>query len=473
MAPAALEFQDVWFRYAGGSEDVLQGASLSIAQGAFALLVGNTGSGKSTLLRLCQHELTPAGTLKGSIRIAGRPVEEVDASDSARTVGLVFQNPANQIVCESVWHEMAFGLENLGMPQEQMRLRVAETCTYLGIASWFRRTTADLSGGQQQVLALAATLAMRPQVLLLDEPTSMLDPVAQGQFLSLLFRANRELGITVVVATHSPHTMAVYATMALRIEDGTVSPLALEDVAATPALVGLSRDVHMSWADGMREAQAVRVRDAWLRYAREDDWVLRGCGLSLSQGEARALLGGNGCGKTTLLGTIARTMRPQRGRVANTLATCQALLPQDPKALLSFETVEAELMEWASPKGYDREQAEELLEQLHLPQSVLGMHPYDLSGGQQQLVALGKLLLARPRLLLLDEPTKGLDQQVRAVVARTLVDVRNRGTTMIIATHDLAFVEAVCDTATLLFDGEATCTLPCDEFFAATTFLRP
>ena len=473
MASAALEFQDVWFRYANGSEDVLKGAGISIPQGAFALVVGDTGSGKTTLLRLCKREIAPVGALRGAIRILGMDVNELPTGERASSVGFVFQNPSNQIVCDSVWHEMAFGLENMGVPQEQMRLRVAETCTYLGIEDWFHRKTADLSGGQQQVLALAATLAMRPQVLLLDEPTSMLDPVAQGQFLSLLFRANRELGITVVVATHSPHAIAAYATMALRIEDGVVTSVPLDTACARPALVGVTRvNPQVEGPDAVAQ-EVVRVRDAWLRYKRDDAWVLRGCDISLARGEVRALLGGNGSGKTTLLGTIARTMRPQRGRVANTLSKSQALLPQDPKALLSFESVEEELMEWASLKGYGREQIEALLEQLHLPRAVLSMHPYDLSGGQQQLVALGKLLLARPQLLLLDEPTKGLDQQVRGVVARALADARDQGTTMVVATHDLAFVETVCDTASLLFDGEVTCTMPCDEFFASTTFLRP
>ena len=472
MATAVLEFQDVHFRYAGGSEDVLKGASMSIPQGAFALVVGDTGSGKTTLLRLCKREIAPVGVVRGAIRVLGMDVSELLAGERTSSVGFVFQNPSNQIVCDSVWHEMAFGLENMGIPQEQMRLRVAETCTYLGIEDWFRRKTADLSGGQQQVLALAATLAMRPQVLLLDEPTSMLDPVAQGQFLSLLFRANRELGITVIVATHSPHAMAAYATMALRIEDGVVASVPLDTACAMPELKGVTRANPQAEGDAAAQ-EVVCVRDAWLRYKRDDAWVLRGCDISLARGEVRALLGGNGSGKTTLLGTIARTMRPQRGRVANTLSKSQALLPQDPKALLSFESVEEELMEWASLKGYGHEQVEALLEQLHLSKTVLGMHPYDLSGGQQQLVALGKLLLARPRLLLLDEPTKGLDQQVRGVVARALADARDQGTTMVVATHDLAFVKAVCDTASLLFDGEVTCTLPCDEFFTSTTFLRP
>ncbi|MBP3884674.1 MAG: ABC transporter ATP-binding protein, partial [Olsenella sp.] len=195
---------------------VLRGCDLAIPQGAFCLLAGDTGSGKTTLLRLAKPEIAPAGSLSGSVRALGRDVRALTPLESAQTVGYVFQSPDNQIVCDTVWHEMAFGLENLAVPETEMRRRVAEVCYFFGMERWFHAKTSDLSGGQRQVLALAATLAMRPRVLLLDEPTSMLDPLAEKGFASLLFRVNRELGVTVVVATHAPAPLVPFASMALR-----------------------------------------------------------------------------------------------------------------------------------------------------------------------------------------------------------------------------------------------------------------
>ena len=197
----AFAFDRVTFSYAGVERPVLLDVSLEVPEGAFVLLTGATGSGKSTLLRLAKPEIAPAGELSGTVRAFGEDVRSLDAAASARAVGYVFQSPDAQMVCDTVWHEMAFGLENLGTPEAEMRRRVAETATYLGMGPWFRDRVAELSGGRRQVLALASVLAMRPRALLLDEPTSMLDPVTEQAFLALLFRANRELGMTVVAAS--------------------------------------------------------------------------------------------------------------------------------------------------------------------------------------------------------------------------------------------------------------------------------
>ena len=226
---SALSFDHVTFTYAGAGAPVLLDACLGVPEGAFALLVGATGSGKSTLLRLAKPEISPVGELSGAVRAFGEDVRGLDAVSSARAVGYVFQSPDAQMVCDTVWHEMAFGLENLGVSEAEMRRRVAETATFLGMGPWFRDPVAELSGGRRQVLALASVLAMRPRVLLLDEPTSMLDPVAEQAFLALLFRANRELGMTVVVATHTPAPMLDYATCAFALEDGRVRTAALDE----------------------------------------------------------------------------------------------------------------------------------------------------------------------------------------------------------------------------------------------------
>lgn len=496
---SALEFDRVSFSYAGAAAPVLLDASFEVSEGAFALLVGATGSGKSTLLRLAKPEIAPAGRLDGAVRVLGTDPRELDAPASARAVGYVFQNPDAQVVCDTVWHEMAFGLENLGVPEPQMRRRVAETCNFLGIEPWFRSRTAELSGGQRQILALASALAMRPRLLLLDEPTSMLDPLAEKNFLSLLFRANRELGITVVVATHAPAAMVDYATCALVLEDGSVRPVPLAELATEAPLCAPGRDGVRTVAERPHSARSSRQNDqkhavflqkvvekarpmtggtvteteksalladdVWYRYDRAARWVLRELDLAVGEGEVRAVVGSNGCGKSTLLAALAGVARPARGRVRNALAASQALLPQAPKALLSCETVEGELMAWSRAGGYGRAEVADAIARLGL-EDAAGRHPYDLSGGQQQLLALEKLLLVRPRLLLLDEPTKGLDRSERERVARRLAQVRDDGATVLLATHDQGFVRAVADRVSLMFDGGIAATEPADEFFA-------
>lgn len=226
----AIEVRSLSFSYPGADAAVLEGLDWSVPQGAFALLVGGTGSGKSTLLSLLKPEIAPAGERTGDTRVLGENVADMDVRASAERVGYVFQDPENQIVCETVWHEMAFGLENLGMSRDEMRRRVAETSYFFGLEDWLHRDTDTLSGGRKQLLSLAAVLALRPRVLLLDEPTSQLDPVAEKSFLHALFRVNRELGCTVVVATHQPRPMLEYATCAYRIEDGRVCEVA--DIAS-------------------------------------------------------------------------------------------------------------------------------------------------------------------------------------------------------------------------------------------------
>ena len=233
----AIEIRGLSFTYPGAEAPVLDGLDWSVPQGAFALLVGGTGSGKSTLLSLLKPEISPTGACAGELRVLGESVADMDVRASAERVGYVFQDPENQIVCETVWHEMAFGLENLGMSRDEMRRRVAETSYFFGLEDWLHRDTDTLSGGRKQLLSLAAVLALRPRVLLLDEPTSQLDPVAEKSFLHALFRVNRELGCTVVVATHQPRPMLEYATCAYRIGGGRVCEVV--DLASLGSREGL------------------------------------------------------------------------------------------------------------------------------------------------------------------------------------------------------------------------------------------
>lgn len=497
----ALELKGLSFTHAGATEEVLRGVDLDVARGSFALLVGDTGSGKSTMLSLVKPQITPAGSKHGSVRVFGRNVEDLSNEESARTVGFVFQDPDNQIVCDSVWHEMAFGLENLGVPAAEMRRRVAEAGYFFGMGDWFHSPTDALSGGRKQLLALASTLVMQPRLLLLDEPTAQLDPIATKNFLHALFRVNRELGCTVVVATHAPDLMADYATCAYELRDGSVREIEdlaelkkgcdLEGVcgrrqgrsgsvsdAPAESMADIERPAGQrrggSLLSGVRtgfsSAPAVDARGVWARYERDADWVLRGLDISVATGEVHALVGGNGSGKSTLLALMAGVRRANRGAL-RVIPTKKALLPQDPKALFACECVEDELMEWTGIGAYGAAEAQAMLSRLDLA-SCAERHPYDLSGGQRQLLALGKVLLVGPQLLLLDEPTKGLDRTARKEVARLVDEARRGGATTVMATHDLEFASAVADRMSLLFDGEVACTEPVDEFFRNNLFYR-
>lgn len=530
-AAPAIEARGLSFAYPGVKAPVLEGLDWRVSQGAFALLVGGTGSGKSTLLSLLKPEIAPAGERTGELRVLGENVADMDVRASAERVGYVFQDPENQIVCETVWHEMAFGLENLGVSRDEMRRRVAETSYFFGLEDWLHRDTDTLSGGRKQLLSLAAVLALRPRVLLLDEPTSQLDPIAEKNFLHALFRVNRELGCTVVVATHQPRPMLEYATCAYRIEGGRVCEVS--DVASLGHREGLFSGEVPGWgasrrakngvfssvsgqlgsldsrggAPGakkglksdksgefevqilsqddsrvplrtggrrilpkMHAGSATTLSEGWFRYDRVSGWVLRGLDVTFSAGAVHAIVGGNGCGKSTILSVLAKTAKLQRGRMVRGAASA-ALLPQNPKALLVAETVSDELMEWASTCGYDEDAAQERAAQLGLD-GLDARHPYDLSGGQRQLLALAKLLLIGPELLLLDEPTKGLDLTSRRIIARALCEHAQAGGTVIMATHDLDFAEQVADDIAMMFDGEIACMEPPADFFADNVFYR-
>ena len=471
----ALSYSGFSFAYPGGPQ-ILQGVDWQVEQGAFALLVGNTGCGKTTLLRCAKPELAPVGQRDGQISVFGQPIEQLDVRSSAGRIGFVAQSPDNQVVCHTVWHEMAFGLENLGLPQQEMHRRVAEVCHFFGIEPWFHRTVDQLSGGQRQLLNLASVLVMQPQVLLLDEPTAQLDPVAQKNFCHALFRLNRELGLTVVVATHAPHQFQAYATQCLRLEQGNVCPVSLDEFAPRILDMPLLAQVKTTQVKAVpslaAQDTAIVLEDVYVRYARNEEPVLRGADLTVQKGSVQVLVGGNGSGKSTLLKTCAGLLKPHRGRLANVLRDNQALLPQDPKALFVCDTVQEELMEWSQVCGYGPSEVQKWLCDVGL-QEHAQQHPYDLSGGQQQLLAFAKLALTKPSLLLLDEPAKGLDPQSKLVLARSIRCLQSQGATVLLATHDLAFAACVAQSVSMLFDGQVTCTEPATDFFCHNLFYRP
>lgn len=495
----------------GSLRPVLRDVSLAVEKGAFCVVTGPTGCGKTTLLRSLKPELAPVGARAGRIEVCGQalldapvaegcppaaprragvgpaisapassaapvpassaapsaaPAPDLDPRISAAQIGFVVQDPDAQLVCDTVLHELAFGLENLGTPQDAMRRRVAEAAHFFGIEPWLHAACETLSGGQKQIVNLAAALALRPRLLLLDEPTAQLDPNAQSQFLALLARVNRDLGVTVIMSTHAPEDVAGCATC--RLDLG--APLAPVPRAAARERL---RPRWRARAEALAASECcLTVRGAHFRYGRGEPWVLRGLDLSVRRGSVHAVVGGNGCGKSTLLKLMAGVEKPQRGHVRNALARSQALLPQDPKALLVCDSVAEELAEWRSRCGYEPADERAMLSRFGLD-GCENLHPYDLSGGQQQKLALAKLLLTGARLLLLDEPTKGLDPQACADMARTLRALADERRTVILVTHDLDFAYVTADEVTMLFDGEAACTESAEEFFAGNLVYRP
>lgn len=471
-------------RHGKMGERVLDEVSFQVEEGDFCLLVGSTGSGKTTLLRSLKPELMPEGERAGSITVAGKSLIEngevvspkdpdgLSPMESASSIGFVMQSPEAQIVCDTVWHELAFGLENLGVEQGEMRRRVAEVAHFFGIGPWVRSSVETLSGGQKQLVNLAAVLALRPRLLLLDEPTSQLDPNALKQFLFMLGRVNRELGVTIMMTTHAPEDVAPYATRTIAM--GEIGDSATREQVEAALLPRWRKWEDEVASRGSKDARAccVRVREAMFRYKKDSPWVLRGVDLGVRRGSVHALVGGNGSGKTTLLKLMAKVGSPQRGKVENDMVAKQALLPQDPKTLFVCDSVEEELAEWRERCGYTHEDERAMLTRFGLV-GCEKRHPYDLSGGQQQKLAMAKLLLCEPELLFLDEPTKGLDPTSCAEISTIVRSLAAEGRTVVFVTHDLDFALVTADEVSMLFDGETACTEGAREFFANNLVYRP
>ncbi|WP_314010306.1 ABC transporter ATP-binding protein [Cryptobacterium curtum] len=506
--PPALEWSHFTFAYPGG-QPLFAPIDIAVREGEFVLFVGDTGSGKTTLLTSAKAEIAPAGERNGHIKLFGHEVCEGQSD-----IAYVAQDPDNQLICDTVWHEMAFGLENAGTQPDTMRRRVAESAYFFGIGNLMHRSVESLSGGQKQEVNLAAALALQPRILLLDEPCAQLDPVAAKNFLHLLLRVNRELGITVVVATHEPEQVANYATRCVELSTRGARPLDLERFATRPLDVRCldvsldkiphedslvqengqvnghsqasleqrvkgshAQQVNADHTQGMPTISSnkfrfktatfrstVSLRDAYVRYGKGESWVLSGCDFEAQPGSVQAIVGGNGCGKSTLLLALAGILRLERGRRKNSLAAHQAFLPQAPQALFTCDTVAEELTDWQANSTYSDADITRQMHDLGL-EGLANRNPLDLSGGQRQLVAFAKLALTNPHLLLLDEPSKGLDAQTKCVLRRELRRMADQGCTIILATHDLPFAALVADRVSLLFDGQMVCSLPPQEFF--------
>ncbi len=455
MSDTMIELKGFSFAYPNFKKQ-LKKVNFTVNRGDFVLLSGGTGTGKTTLLRSILGSDYITGTAKGKIEVG------------TDKIGYVAQEIESQLVCDTVWHEIAFGLENRGVEQSLMRRRVAEVSSFFNIDSWFRREISELSGGQKQLVNLCRALAVGPDLLLLDEPTSELDSVAEKNFLHALFRLNRELGMTIVVSTHSPQVMTEYANRLFNIENCHVEEIPIESQNSSARFF----ETHSECTPSIKRNTCVEVRDAYVRWSADADYVLRGLDCNFKEGTINAIVGGNGSGKSTLLLAVAEILKPRRGKVKNIFHCNQVYLPQHPSALFVTDTVFEELNEWQGSCGYADEEVEKALRTAGLSERR-DVHPNDLSGGQKQLLALSKIMLTNPKLILLDEPTKGLDAHYRLQVAKMIKSQQQKGATVIFVTHDFEFAALVSDTISLVFDGSIAASESASDFFKKNLFLKP
>ena len=500
------KIENLTFKYPASESFALRDVSLSVNRGEFITVCGHSGSGKSTLLRLLKPSLSPKGEKAGKILFCGENITFLNSRIQAEKIGFIMQSPDNQIVTDKVWHELAFGLESLGADNSQIRAKVAEMASFFGIENWFHKKTTDLSGGQKQLLNLASVMVMQPDVLLLDEPTSQLDPVASGEFLNALSKINRELGVTVIISEHRLEDVLALSDRVILLNEGRVSyngkpcelskklkdtkdsmllqmPVAmrvfsaLTDESISPVTVRDGKEFLRAYAKDnpfipkekeKRERNSetiLSVKDIYFRYEKNLPDVVRALDFTVSKGEFYAILGGNGSGKTTTLSLLCGINKPYRGKIEWNGNLSIGLLPQNPQTVFVEKTVEKDLWEMAS----DENIVNEIIKLCEL-ENLKDRHPYDLSGGEMQRVALAKILLKNPDVILLDEPTKGMDARFKEKLAQILKKLQEKGVTVIAVSHDIEFCAKYADRCAMFFDGNIVSEDVPSAFFGGKSF---
>ena len=508
-----FSFENVSFSYPEQENKALRNISFKVYQGEFIIFCGPSGCGKSTLLRHLKTCLTPHGVFDGKIEFNGKPINEIDEKTQAQEIGFVMQSPENQVVTDKVWHELAFGLESLGYDTPTIRRRVAEVAAFFGIENWFYKNVAELSGGQKQLLSLASVMAMSPKILVLDEPTAQLDPIAASDFLSLLGKINRELGITIILTEHRLEEAFPFATRVIVMEQGGVMcddipervglhlrdkgngmflamPTAMrvwagiETKLSCPIFVRdgsdflternkekeilpLTKEKTYSYSDEI----VLECDDIWFRYEKDLPDIVKGLSLTLHKGEFYALLGGNGAGKTTFLKVVSGLRYAYRGTVKTNGRV--GMLPQNPQSLFVKRTVREDLYEALSGVKISKEEKNKQVSRvvaLCLLSDFLDRHPYDISGGEQQRTALAKVLLTSPDILLLDEPTKGFDAEFKIIFADIINQLLSQGVTVLMVSHDVAFCAEYTHRCGMFFDGNVVAEGTAREFFSGNNF---
>lgn len=544
---ASIQIRNLTFKYPLAEEPALKNVSLDVEPSEFVVICGKSGCGKSTLLRQLKKNLIPFGEKEGEVLYHDTEISELPDRKSTTDIGFVQQNPDNQLVTDKVWHELAFGLESLGLDNSSIRRRVAEMASFFDMQTWFRKSVSELSGGQKQLLNLASVMVMQPKVLILDEPTSQLDPIAAEEFLKTVYKINRDLGTTVIISEHRledlipmadrvvvmdsgkilsaappwktgdflggekkedrhpmfygmPSVMKIFSACGgskmekgiFRVGDGKkIAPLTIRegrlwleavlDVPTEEEPLYKKKEEKIEKIDN----PIISIRDLWYQYEKNSGQVLRGLNLDVKAGELFCLMGGNGAGKSTTLKSVAGILKPQRGTITvDGIKVCKenikqlagktlAMVPQNPQALFTEITVEEELAEslyyekiGVAEKAKRVEDMMNMMEISHLRKS----HPYDLSGGEQQRLALGKILLLEPKILLLDEPTKGLDPFFKITLAGIFEKLKQQGMTLFMVSHDVEFCAEYGDRCAMFFDGDVVSAGPAKPFFAGNNF---
>lgn len=512
-----IQTKNLSFKYSGEEKFALTDVSFSLEQSQILLLCGESGSGKTTLLRQLKPELTPKGEKTGNILYYGTDISELDNQKSFSKIGYLFQNPEEQLICDVVWRELAFGSENLGLPENEIELRIAETASFFGIERWMDMPVCKLSGGQKQILNLASIMILRPSLLLLDEPTSQLDPIAASRFYDILFRLHREIGTAMIISEHQTEELFSCADKVAVLEKGkllfcgTPSQTAAEIISKrkdlsyflpTAAIIagrlGEKAKLPLTVAEGRRflqksfiskgdietkfeeeyplkEEKAIEVKRVSFRYNREGSDVLRNCSFSVPKGCVFGIVGSNGSGKSTLLRMITGELIPYAGKILlfgkkvnnkknKICPELVAALPQNPQLLFSKSTVWEELCE-----NYLETDAKEILEKSRFLERKYA-HPYDLSGGESQKLAFYKVIAKHPKILLLDEPTKGLDGKSKKELNSLIKEYKSNGNTVLIVSHDLDFCAETADFCGMMFDGSVGSVDKTKNFFECTYF---
>lgn len=520
--------EELSFTFPEQEHAALTNINLSIAGGDFITICGKSGCGKSTLLRQLKTILTPHGKRQGAIYYKGQPVEEIDQRTQASEIGFVLQSPDNQIVTDKVWHELAFGLESLSYDHSTIRLRVAEMASFFGIQTWFHKNVTELSGGQKQLLNLASIMAMHPSVLILDEPTSQLDPIAASDFLETVKKINRELGTTVIMTEHRLEDVLPLTDRLIVLDAGAViaddtpqkvgealsklnhpmflsmpSPMQIYAGVAKGSAWPVTVKDGRQWLDAFLkektpasviEAQGssrvpgpvvIKFKDVWFKYEKQGPDIIKDLSFEVQQGQFYCIVGGNGTGKTSTLSLMSGILQPYRGKVliggknpakmnAKELFTNNlGILPQNPQTLFVKKTVELDLYEMLSQLSLTKEEKTSRVDavvKFAELEHLLSMHPYDLSGGEQQRAALAKVLLLAPKILLLDEPTKGLDGPFKEKLAIFLQKLNAEGVTIVMVSHDVEFCAKYAEVCAMFFDGSIITTNEAKKFFAGNSF---
>ncbi|WP_054024027.1 ABC transporter ATP-binding protein [Bacillus sp. FJAT-28004] len=518
-----IQADQLTFHYPESTVAALDNITLNVKQGDFVVLCGASGCGKTTLLRHLKKETQPTGKRLGTIKYNGIPLEELPAVEAAEQIGMVFQNPENQIVMDQVWHELAFSMENVGYGQAVMRKRLAEMSHFFGLDELINKSVHEISGGQKQLINLASVLLLQPKLLLLDEPTSQLDPVAARDFLQFIYRLNQEMSMTVIISEHRLEDVIPLADRIVMLEEGKVkydapprelcrlvgSDAAQKDLPYLPSVTKLFLSAQMAgimpeanqipltvregkqWLTGTFGIHAKRSNQSgssessqlekkeWLlacdeltfKYEKASSEVLKKLSLNVYKHEFLAVLGGNGAGKTTMLQMMAGLLKPQRGRLKRDKHIKVGYLAQNPLLYFSYDTVEEELQRMADyAKLEDRERKiAQVVDSLQIS-SILPKHPYDLSGGEQQRAALALVLLGDPDVLCLDEPTKGLDPIAKQRTAELLQQLCRAGKTIVMVTHDIEFAAEHATRCAMLFDGAISAEAAPAQFFGTNYF---